>query len=265
MDNTPLEGAMKAVAAADSPGNRRRLYAAMLETSFLVPTEAAAGGRGSGAPIVVCAAGEQQVAVAFTHEDALRSWDENVPWIVLQGAELFKKALEAQADEIVINPFEPAKQIGLVRPGGRVKHWEIEALSAGVSPQDQINEPAGGIAQSEPQQVLLSTPTQMPPREFFDALSGAARKHPVVLALYFCRSTRPDGQSRREIAVGFSHAASSKAKDSAMAAFGEALGPLLGEDEVAGFFGTSTEMGKEIARLGTCFYRSSSERSEGPG
>src|SRR5258708_9732648 len=135
-----LEDAMWGVANGDTPENRNRLYAAMARRSFLVPLEVAGAlpaeevprarlGRPIAGPespeltIVVCEAGDQHVAVAFTHVDALKGWDENVPWIVLKGAERFKAVLETGADEIAVNPFEPEKKIGLLRPGGRVTHW----------------------------------------------------------------------------------------------------------------------------------------------
>src|SRR5258708_39058706 len=83
-DNQALEDAMRAVANGDAPENRIRLYAAMARTSFLVPLEAAGAlpaeevprarlGRPIAGPespeltIVVCEAGDQHGAGAFTH------------------------------------------------------------------------------------------------------------------------------------------------------------------------------------------------------
>jgi len=103
-------------------------------------------------------------------------------------------------------------------------------------------------------QVLLSTPSQMPPPEFFGALTGAAKKLPVVRAMYFCQMTGQQDESRKVIAVEFVSDASKKARDSAIAAFSEALEPMLGKEEVVDFFGTSTEVGAEIAKTGSRFY-----------
>jgi hypothetical protein len=266
-ENSAFEDAMRAVAAGDSPEARHRLYAAMAQTRFLVPVEAAgelpAGeipvsrlGTPVNGPgthplaITVCAAGDQQVAVAFTHEDALKSWDENVPWTVMPATEMFAAVLAVGADEVAINPFEPEKKIGLVRPGGRVTHWEMEWLAQGKSPEDQIPD---GPADA-PQQVLLSTPKEKPPQEFFAALTNAAKKLEVVRALYFAQMTDGQGESKKVIAVEFSEGAAKKAKNSAIEAFSDALQPLLGEDEGVDFFGTSTETGAAIAKTGSRFY-----------
>jgi hypothetical protein len=241
----------------------------MLQTHFLVPVEAVGELPAEEIPssrlgtpvngpgtrilaITVCASGDQQVAPVFTHVDALRSWDENVPWTAISGQEMFMAVLAAGADEIAINPFEPEKKIGLVRPGGRVTHWEIEILAEGKSPQDET---AGGdkapVATSP---ALLSTPSQPPPQEFFAALTAVAKKLLSIRAMYFCQITDPQGDSRKAIAVEFSAEASKKMKDSAIAAFSDALEPMLGADEVVDFYGTSTEIGKAIATTGTRFF-----------
>ncbi|MBZ5524568.1 MAG: enhanced serine sensitivity protein SseB [Acidobacteriia bacterium] len=263
-DNRALEDAMRVVAAEDSPEARHQLYAAMAFTRFLVPVEAAGelaaeeissfrlgkpvkGPETQPLAITVCIAGDQQVAPVFTHVDALKSWDEKVPWTVLTGADMFAVVLAAGADEVAINPFEPEKKIGLVRPGGRVTHWEIEMLAEGRSPESEITV-------DTPQQVLLSTPSQKPPQEFFAALIEAAKKLPVVREMYFCQMSNPQGESRKSIAVEFSPEASKKARDSAIAAFSDVLEPMLGEEEVVDFFGTATEMGEAIAKTGDRFY-----------
>lgn len=270
IDNQALEDAMRAVANGDTPENRRILYEAMAHTSFLVPLEAAGAlpaeelprtrlGRPIAGPespeltIVVCENGDQHVAVAFTHEDALKSWDENVPWIVLKGAEMFKAVLETGADEIVVNPFEPEKNIGLVRPGGRVTHWEIEYLAEGKSPQDEMEDKAAGMAAEPTQPVLLSMPAQMPPPALFDALTAGAKTVPVVRAMYFCQMSQ-GAETRKVIAVEFASGAATEAKNAAIDVFREALEPMLGEEEVVDFFGTSNDTGAAIAATGKRFY-----------
>ncbi len=270
LDNQALEDAMRAVANGDTPENRIRLYAAMARTSFLVPLEAAGAlpaeevprarlGRPIAGPespeltIVVCEAGDQHVAVAFTHVDALKGWDENVPWIVLKGAEMFKAVLETGADEIAVNPFEPEKKIGLLRPGGRVTHWEIEDLAEGKSPQDEMNNKPAGMAAEPAQPVMLSMPAQMPRAEFFDALTEGAKKSPVVKAMYFCQMSK-GGPARKVIAVEFAPGAATEAKNAAIDVFREALEPMLGEDEVVDFFGTLNDTGAAIAATGKRFY-----------
>jgi hypothetical protein len=47
------------------------------------------------------------VAVAFTDEEALRNWQKSIPWIALQGSAFFQAVAGTEAEEIVINPYEP--------------------------------------------------------------------------------------------------------------------------------------------------------------
>ena len=268
--NQALEDAMRAVANGDSPETRRRLYDAMAQTSFLVPLEAAGALPAEEVPrmrlgqpitgpespqltLVVCEAGDQHVAVAFTHVDALKSWDENVPWIVLTGADMFKAVLETGADEIAVNPFEPEKEIGLLRPGGRITHWEIEDLAAGKSPQDEMANKPLGMAAEPAQPVLLSMPAQMPGADFFDALTTGAKKSPVVKTMFFCQMSK-GGQARKVIAVEFEPGASTPTKNAAIDVFRETLEPMLGDEEVVDFFGTSNDTGAAIAATGKRFY-----------
>jgi len=172
---------------------------------------------------------------------------------VLKGAEMFKAVLETGADEIAVNPYEPDKKIGLLRPGGRVTHWEIEDLAEGKSPQDDMNNKPAGMAAEPTQPVMLSMPAQMPGAEFFDALTEGAKKSPVVKAMYFCQMSK-GGPARKVIAVEFAPGAATEAKNAAIDVFREALEPMLGEDEVVDFFGTLNDTGAAIAATGKRFY-----------
>ena len=100
----------------------------------------------------------QLVAVAFTDEEALRNWNKSIPWIALQGTAFFQAVLGTQAEEIVINPFEPEDPASkMIRPGGRVTRWEFEALAQGLIPQDQPDDDAD-TQPAQPQSVLVTMP-----------------------------------------------------------------------------------------------------------
>src|ERR1051326_7861186 len=92
--NSPLPAAMLAVANEDSPQNRQALYESMLDAWFIVPTREAPpetpGFHNTPTNIVDSFSLEhdsegQLVAVAFTDKEALRNWQESIPWVALQG------------------------------------------------------------------------------------------------------------------------------------------------------------------------------------
>ena len=81
------------------------------------------------------------VAVAFTDEEALRNWNKTIPWVALQGTGFFQAVASTEAEEIVINPYEPDNPDSkMIRPGGRVTRWEFEELAEGRIPQEDSNE-----------------------------------------------------------------------------------------------------------------------------
>src|ERR1051326_3630250 len=143
--NSPLPAVMLAVANEDSPQNRRALYPSMLKTWFVVSTREEPPDKPgfSAVPENVAdslylehdSAG-QLVALAFTDEEALRNWQKNIPWIALQGTAFFQAVASTGAEEIVINPYEPANPASkMIRPGGRMKRWEFESLAEGKIPE----------------------------------------------------------------------------------------------------------------------------------
>ena len=75
--------------------------------------------------------------MAFTDEEALRNWNKTIPWIALQGTAFFQAVDSTEAEEIVINPYEPENPNSkMIRPGGRVTRWEFEALAEGRIPKE---------------------------------------------------------------------------------------------------------------------------------
>ena len=154
--NSPLPAAMLAVAHDDSPQNRQTLYQSMLQTWFVVPTKEAAPDQPGFSAVPANVADSlslehdssgQSVAVAFTDEEALRNWHKTIPWIALQGTAFFQAVASTEAEEIVINPYEPENpESKMIRPGGIVKRWEFEELAEGRIPQGHSGKQERGTA-----------------------------------------------------------------------------------------------------------------------
>lgn len=260
--NSPLPAAMLAVAHGDSPETRRVLYESMLKTWFLVPTREAppeaSGFHDMKRDTAAMFSLEHDsagllVAVAFTDEEALRNWNKDIPWIALQGTGFFQAVASTDAEEIVINPYElddPASK--MIRPGGRVKRWELEELAQGNLPLI----PAAGDSEAEtsPQSVLVTMPTQMPAPEVFAALGAAARKHSDVVALYFAQIIYPDGEPHWTVAVEFVASSSVKRDKATMAALTKEARRILPKTVTSDLVPASSALGQSITTTGKKFY-----------
>ncbi len=266
-DNSALLAAMLAVAHHDTQENRRTLYESMLNTWFLVPTRDAESADAPGFHDIKADTSQSfslehdpsgmVVLPAFTDEGALRNWNKDILWIALQGAAFFQAVVATETEDIVINPYEiedPGSK--MIRPGGRVTRWEFELLAQGRIPQpdlgdEEAEEGEAGTEDSQP--VLLSTPSNMPPKELFDALIAAAKDIPEVQAMYFSQVTDAHGKTRRSVAVDFAPGTN-----------GEMIAPSLKElgrkarhfsqKEPLDFLSTSTDLGRAITTTGQKFY-----------
>jgi len=260
-ENSPLPAAMLAVAHGDSPETRHVLYESMLKTWFLVPTREpvtdAPGFHDVQENTASTFSLEHDpegllVAVAFTDEEALRNWNKTIPWVALQGTGFFQAVASTEAEEIVINPYEldnPASK--MIRPGGRVKRWELEELAQGNLPEVQADAQAGT---QTAQSVLVTMPTQMPAADVFDSLGATARKFTDVVALYFAQVIYPDGEPRWTVAVEFASATSPKHVERAMAALTKAARHVFPRTVEADLLLASTALGQSITTTGKKFY-----------
>lgn len=257
--NSPLPAAMLAVANDDSPQNRRTLYQSMLNTWFVVPTREVAPDKPGFSAVPANVAGSfslehnsagQLVAVAFTDEEALRNWNMNIPWIALQGTAFFQAVASTEAEEIVINPYEPANpESKMIRPGGILRRWEFEELAGGRIPQQDSRD-----QQSEPQSVLVTMPKQMPTPEMFDAMGDAAGKFADIMAMYFAQVTYPDGEPHWTIAVELAAGTSVKQVKHAMAALVKAARHVVPKSITADLLLASSTLGQSITKTGKKFY-----------
>lgn len=260
--NSPLPAAMLAVAKDDSLQNRQTLYQSMLASWFVVPTREATHDKPGFATVPANVADSfslehdsegQLVAVAFTDEEALRNWNKSIPWIALQGTAFFQAVANTEAEEIVINPYEPENpESKMIRPGGIVTRWEFEDLAAGRIPEGDSGKQA-----VEPQSVLVTMPKQMPAPEVFDAMGAAASKFAEIVAMYFGQVTYPDGEPHWTIAVEFAAGVSAKQVKHAMTALVKAARHVLPKSVTADLLLASSALGQSIKTSGKKFYSAS--------
>lgn len=259
--SSPLPAAMLAVAHQDSPQNRRTLYQSMLNTWFVVPTRDAVPEKPGFSAVPANVADSlsvehdssgHPVAVAFTDEEALRNWNKTIPWIALQRTAFFQAVASTEAEEIVINPYEPENPSSkMIRPGGRVTRWEFEELGEGRTPKEDPNEQA-----VESQSVLVTMPKQMPSPEMFDAISEVATTFPEIAGMYFGQAIYPDGEPHWTIAVEFAKVVSGKQVKHMMTALVKAARPVFPKSVTADLLPASTVLGQSIKTSGKKFYSS---------
>jgi hypothetical protein len=257
--NSRLPAAMLAVAQDDSPQNRRILYQSILDAWFVVPTRETVPEKPGfhSVPSNVAdsfslehdSAGEL-VAVAFTDEEALRNWNRSISWIALQGTAFFQAVANTEAEEIVINPYEPANPASkLIRPGGRVTRWEFEELAEGRIPQEDSNE-----QEAEPQSVLVTMPKQMPNPEMFNAIGTVAGSFSEIAGMYFGQVIYPDGEPHWTIAVEFVTDPPAKLVKHIMASLVEVARRVFPRSITTDLLPASTVLGQSVKTSGKKFY-----------
>ena len=257
--SSPLPAAMLAVAHDDSPQNRRTLYQSMLNTWFVVPTREVAPDKPGFSTVPANVADSfslehdsngQLVAVAFTDEEALRNWSLSIPWVALQGNAFFQAVAGTQAEEIVINPYEPANPSSkMIRPGGRVTRWEFEALAEGRLPGSDSNSQG-----ADSQSVLVTTPKHMPAPEMFNAIGEVARTFPEIVGMYFGQVIYPDGGPHWTVAVEFDTAISAKQARHMMTALVEEARRVFPRNVTTDVLPASTALGQSIKTTGRKFF-----------
>jgi hypothetical protein len=259
--NSPLPAAMLAVAHEDSPQNRQTLYQSMLNTWFVAPTRETAPDKPGFSTVPANVADSlslehdssgQSVAVAFTDEEALRNWNMSIPWIALQGTAFFQAVASTEAEEIVINPYEPENpESKMIRPGGIVTRWEFEELAEGRIPEKNSNQQ--GV---QSQSALVTMPREMPTPEMFNAMGAAASKFADVVALYFAQVTYPDGEPHWTIAVEFAADPPAKLVKHIMASLVQVARRVFPRSVTADLLLASSALGQSIKTSGKKFYSS---------
>jgi len=252
----PLPAAMLAVAHQDTPENRSVLYDAMFKTWFVVPIKEGAHPDAPGLHDIredtassfslEHDSSGQCVAVAFTDEEALRNWNKDILWIALQGAAFFQAVSSTEAQEIVINPFEPENPASkMIRPGGRVTRWEFEALAAGRHPTR---------AAADAENVLVTMPKHMPSAEIFTALANTAKGFPAVIGMYFAQLIYPTGHPHKAVAVEFISDATDDQIEPAMVALEKEMFRLFPRKQITDLLLAASPLGQSVANTGEKFY-----------
>jgi hypothetical protein len=259
--NSTLPAAMLAVAHEDSPQNRQTLYQSMLNAWLIVPTRETVPDKPGFSTVPANLADSfslehdssgQPVAVAFTDEETLRNWNTSVPWVALQGNAFFHAVAGTDAEEIVINPYEPENPSSkMVRPGGRVTRWEFEELAEGRIPKRNTSEQG-----MEPQSALVTMPRQMPTAEMFNVIGEVAGTFPEIAAMYFGQVTYPDGEPHWTIAVEFAEPPSAKQVKRMMTALLKAARRVFPRSVTSDLLLASTALGQSVKTLGKKFYSS---------
>ncbi len=133
---------MHDLASRDNPENRKNLYEALLASMLLIPVPEIPSGVMPGIQtlqaktpfqlITGLNGRNQKVTPAFTDLEALRTWNSNIPYIGLNAGDHFRIVLGTEIQEVIINPFDPAKK--MIRPTGTVTRREVEFLAQGTIP-----------------------------------------------------------------------------------------------------------------------------------
>ena len=257
--NSPLPAAMLAVAKDDSPQNRQILYQSMLASWFVVPTKETLPDKPGFAAVPANVAdsfslehdsGGELVALAFTDEQALRNWNMSIPWVALQGTAFFQAVANTEAEEIVINPYEPANpESKMIRPGGRVTRWEFETLAGGRIPEENSTEET-----VESQSVMVTMPRQMPTPEMFNAIGTVAGSFSEIAGMYFGQVIYPDGEPHWTIAVEFAADPPAKLVKHIMASLVEVARRVFPRSITTDLLPASTTLGQSIKTSGKKFY-----------
>ncbi|HNT73949.1 MAG TPA: SseB family protein [Anaerolineae bacterium] len=199
--NPELVSALYAVARQDTPTTRAALYAALLDSTLILPTVESFAA--ANAPLKVWA-GEnssgETVLLAFTDADAVLKWAaDGADYVALRAPSLFALAAHQQAAEVLINPAGPV--------GGRVPRHEFALLAEGRLPGDFVETA-----------VVIGSPAPLPSLPWRAALVAILAQHPSIAEAYMFQFHRGQDVSPVVIGVTFALAAGMDVQDAVMAA-----------------------------------------------
>lgn len=199
--NPELVSALYAVVRQDTPETRAALYAALLESTLILPTAESFGA--SDAPLRLLA-GENQAGetalLAFTDEEAVLKWRaDGADYVALRAPGLFALAARQQVAEVVINPAGPV--------GGRVLSHEFAPLAQGQHP--------GNFVETA---VVISSPATPPPLPWRAALNAILAQHPTIAEASMFQLHRGQDVSPLVIGVTFTPSSNEDAQNEVMQA-----------------------------------------------
>ena len=145
-ENAALVKTLHAVALADSPENREKMYETLLKSTLLIPTPeipaAFASNENQGNVYVqlhfITDKQGRKLTPAFTDIEALRNWDPNTPVLASQARGFFEIISKYYPDikGILINPFDPIRK--MIRPMGVITSGESRCLHAVKYPKTRV-------------------------------------------------------------------------------------------------------------------------------
>ncbi len=259
--NPALVHAMEAVAANDNPGNRKKLYDALLNAMLLIPVPEIPAGLSLEAGIQTIKEGVEikmvglhdvkgvRITPAFTDVEALRNWDPNTPYIGLRSTDLFRLLLDKEAQDILINPFDPIRK--MIRAGGRVTRREIELLAQGVAPTNTGNQQ---LQFKQDEKVLIGLPANPPSAAVQESLRNKASEHAEVADVYFFQMVRGSSPST-VIGVGLGQNVSEDRKQQIMQSLGSAIRGQLPPGQFLDFMFLQGGFGDHIRKIGGLIFR----------
>jgi len=238
--NPELVRAMQTVASSDDAEARQTLYLAFLQSTLLVPINTLDDEPATGWQIVE---GETQVdfvvaqddqdnyaLFAFTDEDSLHAWkSEGSRFITLSAKNLFQIALDTEnIASILINVAGPVV-------GGELTRWEFQALANGIMPAEQGDEGAAQMTIPPGTRVAFGPLARPASAAVIATLKNALATHPEISGAHLFEMQVGDGDPQQVAGIVFADEPDQAVIERVMNALGEAITPVLSEDEFLDF------------------------------
>ena len=185
---------MDAIARADTPAARERVYRSFLTTDWLVPTATPQGADKTRLQLVATTDRDGGRSVlAFTDEDAFRRWRASGGvYAVMRGSSLFVVARDNAFASITINPQGPA--------GGLVFRREIEILALGAVPDLATASPTTSFTLPAKTTFSVGPTAELPPA-LVNALRDALRSMPEIRSARVAMAAAGSDEPRPTIAL----------------------------------------------------------------
>ena len=265
LQNSALLKAIDAMALDSSPENRKRLYNVLLDVLFLVAISEIPANAKSGTWTVTGNEPLQfrllqdregnKLFPLFSDLEALRNWDPNTPYIGMKSVDLFKVILGTDADQIVINPFDPIRK--MIRPGGTVTRQEFQLLAEKRIPSGVVGS-AIAFELKPGQRLAIGIPAREPKAELLDALVSTARTIESVVALYLAQIASQENQkwvSQTLVGIQLNGILGTRGKEDIVRELAESIRPWVDRNQFLDFMIIESGLGQQVRAHGKLLYR----------
>jgi hypothetical protein len=261
--NAGLVRAMHELALRDDAGNRKRLYEAILSSTFTIPTpELPEGFRTPGGKpplpntrvdiVVINNNNGQKVTPAFTDSEALQVWDPNTPSLGLKPQAFFQMVMETDIQQVVINPYDPRRK--MIRPGGVVTRAEMDLLARGIIPTP-IGPKGVQFKLKTDQKVNIGFPTVRLSPEVEESLKTIATQNPEIAELYLFQMETPAGTWQIVVGMQIDKTLPREREEELAIRFGETIQPKLEKGQSLDFLALRGEFGEAVKAQGMAIFR----------